>query len=215
MTTPFEILKKHSFPLPKSIIQVGASGGQELEQFIEAGIEDALLIEPLEFPFSVLKERVANLPNYFPFQALAGSSNGALQDFFVASNGGMSSSILKPKDHIRIYPEITFNEKLSITSFRLYSIVNHLFSQNLIRTQNSEMIYLDVQGAELMVLKGAGELLENAKYIWTEVSSGLCYEGAVSYIEIIQFMSLYNFQLAHLELFQSLGFGDALFVKLS
>jgi FkbM family methyltransferase len=215
MTTPFEILKKHELPNPLSIIQIGASGGQELEQFVEAGVEDALLLEPLDMPFGILKQRVANLPNFFPFQVLAGSCNGVIQDFYVASNGGMSSSILPPKDHLKIYPQITFNEKLSLQSFRLDAIVSHLYNQKLIRKNYAEMIYLDVQGSELSVLKGAGELLDKAKYIWTEVSTGLCYEGGVNYIEIIQFMNLFNFQLVQLELFNSLGFGDALFARYS
>jgi hypothetical protein len=79
MTTPFEILKKHSLPMPLTIVQVGASGGQELEQFIEAGITDALLIEPLDMPFEILKARTANLSNYFPLKALIHARNGIRQ----------------------------------------------------------------------------------------------------------------------------------------
>jgi hypothetical protein len=46
---------------------LGPTGGQELEEFVRFGITDALLIEPLEMPFSILKSRVENIPNYVPY----------------------------------------------------------------------------------------------------------------------------------------------------
>ena len=100
MTSPFDILKKYQLPNPKSVIQVGASGGQELEEFIAAGITDALLIEPLDGPFSVLQHRVQNIPSYVPFKALVSATNGKEFDFYIASNGGQSSSLLEPGDHL-------------------------------------------------------------------------------------------------------------------
>jgi FkbM family methyltransferase len=212
MTTPFEILKKNSLPMPLTIIQVGASGGQELQQFIEAGITDALLIEPLDMPFEILKARTANLSNYLPLKALIHARNGIEINFNVASNGGMSSSILEPLAHLSMYPEITFSEKIALTSYRLDSVVTHLFNESKIRNKYAEMLYLDVQGGELFVLKGAGELLEDVKYIWTEIGLGDGYKGAAKYLDIIHFLANYQFQMIFMEC-QPGGFGDALFIK--
>lgn len=214
MTTPFSIIQKYQFRKPSTLIQVGASGGQELEEFIKSGITAALLIEPLDMPFSILKSRVENIENYVPFQALAYSRNGIVIDFYVASNGGMSSSILQPSRHLSTYPDVTFTEKKSLIGYRLDSIVALLSSEKTITFSHPEMLYLDVQGAELIVLHGAGELLEHATYIWTEVGVGDGYSGGASYIELIQYLSTYNYQLVHFEC--ELGaFGDALFVKRS
>ena len=198
--------------MPLTIIQVGASGGQELEQFIEAGITDALLIEPLDMPFEILKARTANLSNYLPLKALIHARNGIEINFNVASNGGMSSSILEPLDHLSMYPEITFSEKIALTSYRLDSVVTHLFNESKIRNKYAEMLYLDVQGGELFVLRGAGELLEDVKYIWTEIGFGDGYKGAAKYLDIIHFLANYQFQMIFMEC-QPGGFGDALFIK--
>lgn len=212
MTTPFSIIEKNQLLKPKTLIQIGASGGQELEEFIQSGITDALLIEPLEMPFSILKKRVENIKNYVPFQALVHSTNGIVVDFHIASNGGMSSSIFKPNKHLSSYPHVFFPEKVSLTGFRLDSIVAFLRNNKSINFDHPDMLYLDVQGAELIVLKGAGELLEHATYIWTEVGLGDGYCGGASYIELICFLAAYNYQLIHFEC--ELGaFGDALFVK--
>ena len=75
------------------------------------------------------------------------------------------------------------------------------------------MLYLDVQGAELVVLHGAGEILEHTKYIWTEVGVGDGYSGGVSYRDLIDYLASYKFQLIYFEC--GLGtFGDALFAKI-
>lgn len=212
MTTPFEILSKYNLEQPQSIIQVGASGGQELQQFIDAGIKDALLIEPLNMPFEILSNRVSAFPNYLAFKTLITSRNGKDIDFFVASNGGMSSSILEPNHHLDLYPQVLFPEKVTLTGFRLDSVVKLLFTQNKIRFEYSDMLYLDVQGAEIYVLKGAGEILDELKYVWTEVGLGQGYSGGASYSDVINFMHAYDFQLIYFEC-EPGAFGDALFVK--
>lgn len=213
MNSPFSIIEKYNLPKPTKLIQVGASGGQELEEFVRSGITDALLIEPLEMPFSILKSRVEKIPNFVPYQILVHSRNGVEVDFHVASNGGMSSSILAPSKHLETFPSVEFSDTLKLKGFRLDSIVAHLSSQGTIRFNQADILYLDVQGAELIVLHGAGELLDHASYIWTEVGVGDGYSGGAHYIDLIIFLSTYGFQLVSFECAPE-AFGDALFVKI-
>ena len=213
MSQPFSIIKKFNLINPSSLIQVGASGGQEIQDFISNGINHALFIEPLDIPFDILNSRIENIENYFAFKALAHSSNGVIVDFHVASNGGMSSSIFTPNKHLSTYPEVSFDKKIALTGFRLDSIVALLKSNNKINFTYPDMLYLDVQGAELVVLHGAGEILEHTKYIWTEVGVGDGYSGGVSYRDLIDYLASYKFQLIYFEC--GLGtFGDALFAKI-
>jgi len=212
MTNPFDIIKKQNLPKPKTLIQIGASGGQELEEFINAGITDAVLIEPLDMPFSILKHRVQNISSYIPFQALITSSNGKKFEFNIASNGGQSSSILEPDDHLLKFPHVRFPDKIELIGYRLDSIIKYMEKKKILHFNKIDMLYIDVQGAELFVLKGAGELLDNIKYIWTEVCPGNAYKNGARYQEIISFLDLYQFQLVYFEC--PLGLmGDALFVK--
>lgn len=212
MSKPFEIISKNNLPVPKSLIQVGASGGQELIDFVNAGIADALLIEPLDLPFSILKQQVQHIPTYIPLQVLITSSNGKKFDFHVASNGGQSSSILEPGDHLNNYPDVQFSDKIELTGYRLDSIFSYVRSQKIINFEKIDMLYIDVQGAELFVLKGAGELLESINYVWTEIGTGKGYVGAASYLDIIKYLDFYGFQLVYLEC-ELDRFGDAFFVN--
>ena len=213
MTSPFDILQKHQLPNPKTLVQVGASGGQELEVFIAAGITDALLIEPLDMPFSVLQNRVQNIPTYVPYKALVSSINGKEFDFHIASNGGQSSSVLEPGDHLKAYPHVTFSDTMKLTGYRLDSLFAYLQNEKRIGFDHVDMLYIDVQGAELYVLKSAGEMLEQVKYIWTEIGTGSGYKGGASYKDMINYLDLYGYQLVYLECGPN-TFGDALFIKI-
>lgn len=212
MQNPFSIIKDQKLQPPTSVIQVGASGGQEIDEFISNGIVDALLIEPLDLPFSVLSKRVISIPNYVPLKALAYSRNGIELEFYISDNAGMSSSILPPDRHLHIYPSVSFPEVSKVIGYRLDDIVLSLYNKRNLRRSEYEMLYLDVQGAELHVLRGSSQLIESAKYIYTEVGTGDGYRGGASYVELIQFLIVYGFQLVFFECDLG-GFGNALFCK--
>ena len=52
---------------------------------------------------------------------------------------------------------------------------------------------IDVQGAELLVLEGAGELLKGCSSIFIEVSSRNVYENGVQWDAIKEFLNSHNF----------------------
>jgi len=212
MNNPFEIIKKYNLKNPKTLVQIGASGGQELHDFINAGVTEALLIEPLDFPFSVLQHQLEGIPSYVPVKALISSINGKKYDFYIASNGGQSSSILEPNEHLSKFPFVSFDEKIELISCRLDTLFLYLKNENIIKFDKIDMLFMDVQGAELFVLQGAGEILDTVNYIWTEVGIGNQYLGAAAYIDIIQFLHLYGFQLLAFDC-EPHAFGNALFYK--
>jgi hypothetical protein len=50
--------------------------------------------------------------------------------------------------------------------------------------QEVDILVLDTQGAELLCLKGASRLLENANFIEAEVSTNSVYQGGVLLSEL-------------------------------
>jgi hypothetical protein len=52
---------------------------------------------------------------------------------------------------------------------------------------------IDVQGAELLVLQGAGDLISYCKSITIEVSSRETYLGGVKHLELKDYLSIFNF----------------------
>ncbi|MGL5889966.1 MAG: FkbM family methyltransferase, partial [Bacteroidia bacterium] len=61
--------------------------------------------------------------------------------------------------------------------------------------RNVDFLKIDVQGAELLVLRGAVNTLKQTSYVWVEVSFKPLYEHSTTFDEIYQFMNANNFQL--------------------
>jgi FkbM family methyltransferase len=58
-----------------------------------------------------------------------------------------------------------------------------------------DIVWMDLQGAELLALKGMGRALDNVKYIHTEVSHRAMYTGQVMFKELNDFILSKNFNI--------------------
>jgi len=59
--------------------------------------------------------------------------------------------------------------------------------------ENVDIIWMDLQGAEMLALKGLGDYLKNVKYIYTEVTYKEIYSGQVMFEELNSFLKDNNF----------------------
>jgi FkbM family methyltransferase len=212
MRNCFQILESLGMPSVRGILQVGASTGQEIPLFLQYGVQFAALIEPLDGPFAVLRERCAGLPGYLPMQVLCGSRDGEEVDFHVSSNNGESSSILPPARHLADYPWVQFPATIRLQSFTLDRIFATVAAHQPEIAQAVDLLFMDVQGAELEVLKGANAVLHQVNAIYTEVGMGGGYEGDVELTDLMHYLRAYGFRLYELE-FGYTGWGNAMFVK--
>jgi len=210
---PSQITEKYGLAPIKSVLQVGASGGQEIPIFMSAGVTHAVMIEPLDYPFSVLCANTRGIQNYMPVQSAVGATDGEAVTFFVASNDGQSSSILKPAQHLSAFPHVEFNEKVTTNSFTLDTLSKSAKASNQNFPDQYDLIYIDCQGAELEFFKGASKSLLGAKYIFTEVGFGGGYENDVSYLRLAQYLDAYGYKLVSLNIDPAHGYGDAFFMR--
>lgn len=210
----YDILDRLELAKPTSVFQIGASGGQELDAFFENGVVHGVFVEPLDFPFVVLSERCVKFGNYHPIKALATATDGEPTDFFVASNAGQSSSIFKPTGHLLKFPDVSFMDPVQLLGFQADTIANFAVnSSNGRLPYGFELIYIDVQGAELEVFKGASKLLKQAKYVFTELGYGGGYLRDARLVDVVQLLSLHDFFPVVIEINPRHGYGDGLFVK--
>ena len=213
MENPFQLVARYGLPPIRSVIQVGASGGQEIPMFQENGIEYAAMIEPLDYPFSVLCSNCQGKGNFLPIQSGVGPRDGEVTTFYVASNDGQSSSLLKPAQHLTIFPYVSFTQEVNVSCFTLDAIIRSVPVTNTSFPAHYDLIYIDVQGAELEVFKGASKALSQSKYIFTEVGHGGGYEKDVSCLQLIQYLGAYNYKLIELTIDPNTGYGDAFFMR--
>jgi FkbM family methyltransferase len=120
--------------------------------------------------------------------------------------GNKSSSILKPEKHLDIIDFIQFENIINVDSITLRSF----FVQESL--EYIDIMQIDVQGAELMVLKGLGDKIKNVYVIWLEVSKLELYKEQPLQTDIYRFMRASGFMLVKDTLYNLQG--DHLYVSI-
>jgi hypothetical protein len=75
-----------------------------------------------------------------------------------------------------------------------------------------DFINLDIQGAELLALKSFDNLINNFKFIYTEINTNSIYKGCALVNEIDEYLNNYNFKRVETSLTE-FEWGDALYIK--
>jgi len=209
---PFAYLYKWFGRTPGGVFQVGASSGQEIKAFITQGIKTGIFVEPLPAAFQKLKQATSAHLGYFPVNAVCMDVVGKTCNFNVSNCGG-SSSTLKPTGLLAMHPEVKFDpEPMILQATTVDQIVADFKADGRADIIASiDMMYLDTQGSELIVLKGAEEFLKQVLYIFTEISHGGLYENDVSHRELSEYLHSRGFSLAYLYVNKT-RWGDALYV---
>jgi FkbM family methyltransferase len=207
----FEQLKALDRPFA-NVLQVGAHRGQEIAAYENYGVDWAIMVEPQDEAFSKLSRRAAGRDHFIPVQALCSNEDGVECDFYVASNEGASSSLMRPMRHLEEYPKIAFPDRVKMTSTTLDTLVAREADRRPdLDPACFDTLLIDVQGAELKVLIGAVRLLPTIRHVFTEVSYDL-YENGATLDQLQGFLRAFGFQLHFLQLNRR-GWGDGLFVR--
>jgi FkbM family methyltransferase len=209
----FETIRTMNLPAPVGVLQVGASYGQEMADFVKNGIQCGVFIEPLPEPFAHLAGMCKQLPNFVAVNTLCTDVAGGTYHYHVASNGGMSSSILKPAHHLEVNDYVSFPSTVDIVSSTVDQVVEFLNANGHGHvTPRLDLLYMDTQGAEFKILQGANRTLRGIKYIFTEVMRANLYEGQVPFLTYCAYLEAVGFTLNNLY-FNPGHAGDALFIR--
>ncbi len=207
-----DVLVRLGLRFPSSIVQIGASGGNYVDDFYRMGIEEGIFIEPLDIPFQMLRQHIAKYEKYVAVKALIHDSVDADVWFHVSSNFGASSSILEPTKHLSMYPDVTFPKTITLTPRTLIDVLGDVYQSRESSQLVPEALFLDTQGTELCVLRSLGFQVRLAKYIWSEIGDGSGYKDATTLQSLYDYLRSFNFELCYL-LRKPNDFGDALFIN--
>ncbi len=163
------------------VLHIGAHLGQESARYSENSMQ-VIWIEAVPHVHEELVKNIERFPNQVAICALLGDQNISKVDFHLASNDLASSSVFKFGNELG-FKNLDMKSKISLSMVRLDS----LFSFESLG--DYEHWVIDVQGAELLVLTGAGDLLKICKSLLVEVSTRQVYEGGVSWSELEKFLS--------------------------
>jgi FkbM family methyltransferase len=168
------------------IIEIGAHNGSDTVQFASIFPQSTIYaFEPFPNNICRLIKNCQNFNNIIPVCAALSNRNG-VSEFYQSSGGSDGSgSILTPTLHLEKHPTVFFKEEDRVTVVTI--TLDTFFNKD--RNSSIDLIWMDVQGAEKIVLEGGTKVLKKTSYIYMEVSSEPLYEGALTYNDMKNFMS--------------------------
>jgi FkbM family methyltransferase len=185
-------LKRNPEKLLKNItgvIHVGANTGQEIKLYAKYGLP-VIWIEPIPEIFEKLELNLIDFPKQVAIRGLVTDIDNMEYHFHLANNNGASSSILEFNLHQDIWPEVTYEKTIKLTSSTLPS----LLKANNIPISEYDMLVIDTQGSELLVLKGAESILQHFKYIQAEVPDFEAYKGCCQLMDLDIFLRKHGYK---------------------
>lgn len=211
MLIPFsKLIQKYNF-LPKGIIHFGASHGEEHEAYNSFGVDKQVWVEAIPDVFEKLYENL--LPaisdgNVSVFCACLSDKTGEKVNFKVTSNAGQSSSFLDLHEHKIHHPDVVVVNEIPLTTLS----ADDLIANNNINMDNYNFLNLDLQGAELLALKGMENNLKYIDYVYCEVNISELYKGNPLVGEIDKFLLEHGF-VGKEELITGAGWGDKFYMR--
>jgi len=213
---PHEVLSLADQYLPENpvIVEAGAFDGRDTRRMAHHWPNGMVhTFEPVPELFIRLERHLAGLHNVRCYQLAVSNSNG--QSLFHVAEKPQSpgvacqaGSLRPPKErlhHSRIhFPRTTMVKTVTLDSWAEWHDVPRI-----------DMLWLDVQGHELSVIKAAPRLLKTVSVIHTEVAFSERYEGQEQYDEVKSWLVGYGFKEYGVDFSDTpkRSFGNALFVR--
>jgi FkbM family methyltransferase len=197
---------------PITIVDVGASSGEFVHSMSRfCGIRQALLVEPIPYRCQELRTRFTT--GIHVVCAAAGRENTEMEMEIREFDYTSSLLPLKSEEGLHGKMDVSVKQRVRTPVRTLDKMCDEAGFEDPI-----VLLKIDMQGAEHLVLEGAGEVLQRVKAIWTEVSLRPLYEGSLTFEAISERCRGAGFMLSNLneayrgangELLQ----GDALFIR--
>jgi FkbM family methyltransferase len=190
----------------KGVLHIGAHDCEEIPFYLDAlklNLNNILWIDAI--PNKVMEAIQRQIPNVF--HAVITDKDDE-EVIFNISNNGQSSSVLPFGTHSQEHPNIVYNNKLHLKSIT----INSFFERNGIDGKICNFWNFDIQGAELMALRGATNYLEYVDALYLEVNEKELYIGCGLIGEIDAFLAEHHFHRA-LTVMTPHGWGDALYMR--
>lgn len=201
------VLKKY-LPANPIIIDCGAHDGADtvqLARLFKNGTVHAF--EPIEQLFTKLKSRDNPNKNIKYYQLALADKNGSMDFYISEGTSDGASSLLEPASVLLDHPGITFNNKITVNTSTLD---NWAMENNISKV---DMLWLDMQGYELNMLKESKAILNTVKVIHTEVSTRETYKGVATYDVYRSFLEDKGFKVTIEAIPKGWDMGNVLFTR--
>ena len=207
MLMPLQNLcEKYAF-VPKGVIHVGAHEAEEKPAYDDVGVGRVVWIEANPALAEPLRARLSDEQTTV-LSCLVSDVDDRQYDFKITNNSE-SSSLLELGTHKQKHPEVYVTETITLRSRTLASIIRDCD----LDMCAFDFLNLDIQGAELLALRGLGEQIDNIDYIYTEVNTNHLYVDCALIGEIDEYLSTRGFLRVETEILVEYEWGDAFYIR--
>jgi FkbM family methyltransferase len=193
------------------VIHLGASVGQEMLAYRRCGIENIYWVEAIPVIYDKL---CVNLMSFTGAKALnycISDVDGKVVNFNITNNNGESSSLFNLKKHKFYYPHIEVVETIKLTTITLDTLI---IKERINIPGEVNLLVMDLQGAELLALKGGSKNLSGFDGIYLEFSEEELYEDGAKVEDLDLLLYTYKFSpvvVSH----TGHGWGDKFYINLN
>jgi FkbM family methyltransferase len=195
----------------KGILHLGAHRGQEAPVY-DWFNKKVLWIEAIPEIFDYLNDYLNHFHNQSALCVLLGDQYKNKTNFYISNSDSSCSSIFDFSNLVKegkLWPDRKFKMQ-KVLQLEMKTLDMILKEKNIDISTYDHWV-LDLQGAELLVLKGAKKSICHCNSIFIEISKDQYYEeGSATWLEIKNFMFQNNFKLIEEP---TLSHAEVLFVK--
>lgn len=178
----------------RGMIEVGASIGEEIAEWEKFKISRQIFIEPISELCDILENRAKqqpHSPDLKVFRCALGNEDG-VGDFHMSTGSTCSSSLLEfSKEAIRYGQTMKTSEIRKIPVWKLDTLVKN----EKIDLSQYNLLFIDVQGNEHNLIRGAENSLPFFDFIFCEVNFFPLYEGVTLWDDFRAEMTQRGFRL--------------------
>ena len=208
MLIPFDkIYNKYKMNI-RGILHIGAHKCEEQYIYNKFGINNDRIIWVEANPNLVIenlkKDSTIIIKNFICCEKDTGTTTLNI------ANNGASSSVYEFGTHSKYFPTINFVNTIKVRNNR----IDTMYKKEKIPENFANFLNIDIQGAELLALKGMGNLLNNFDYAYLEVNRDYSYKNCCLIGEIDDFLKKFDFIRVETE-WTIKTWGDALYVKIN
>jgi FkbM family methyltransferase len=208
MLLPFEIIKtlldSNNIQV-KGSFHIGAHDCEELNFYSYLGLSknDVIWVDAMHN--KVIEAKIRGIPNVYQ-SVISDKDNEEVK--FNVSNNGQSSSMLEFQTHSKEHPGVVYIS----SSIEKTTTIDTFFSKNNLDASKYNFWNLDIQGAELLALKGGSNSIQYADAIYLEVNEDYLYKDCALVGEIDEFLKGKGYNRVQTVMTQH-KWGDALYIR--
>jgi len=169
----------------KGVLHIGGHLAEERHKYDSLHVP-VIWIEGIHEYYIQLVDLIRPFPNQSALCYFLSDKTTDQVPFYLANNDRASSSLFQLSENSG-FPGLIMDDKILVKTHRFDGVVDSKFLEDF------NHIVVDVQGAELKVLQGFGDLLYCVNSMRLEVSTYEVYKGGSTYVEIKDYLFAYGF----------------------